>query len=46
MVYDGDTQSDVAELGWDGWHVVTIGVDEDFDSVIKANATVFGKDVA
>jgi superfamily II DNA/RNA helicase len=46
VVYDGDPQNDVAELGWDGWHVVTIGVDEDFDSVIKANATVFGKDVA
>lgn len=46
VVFDGVAQPDVTELSWDGWNVVTIPADADFDAVIEANASVFGKGAA
>lgn len=46
VVFEWDAQPNVAELSWDGWNVVMVPADAEFDAVVEANASVFGKGAA
>lgn len=45
VVHDDIAQVDATDLAFDGYQVVTVGLDRDFDDVIREHPSVFGEAV-
>lgn len=43
VVHDDAVQVDASELAFDGYQIVTVGLDRDFDDVIREHPSVFGE---